>query len=73
MTYSPCVTQGLKLAARTDHMLAYHVSDCVVLAGQPEPETWAELAACGFSTVINIRSDPARAAAQAKKAKLILA
>jgi uncharacterized protein (TIGR01244 family) len=50
-------------------MLEYHVSDCVVLAGQSEPETWAELAACGFSTVINIRSDPARAATQAKKAE----
>lgn len=48
---------------------AYAVNDRVLLAGQPQPEDWARLAAASFSLVINIRSDPQRAAAQAQKAE----
>jgi uncharacterized protein (TIGR01244 family) len=49
-------------AARERGMAAYAVTPTLVLAGQPQPEDWAHLARDGFATVINIRSDAARAA-----------
>lgn len=48
---------------------AYAVNDRVLLAGQPQPGDWARLAAESFDLVINIRSDPQRAAAQAQTAE----
>ncbi len=50
-------------------LISYQVSDTVYLAGQPEPEDWQRLADQGFKLVINVRSDPERAAAQAKSAE----
>lgn len=62
-------TQELQRAARAEEMVEYTVSDQVVLAGQPQPEDWAKLAERGFKAVLNIRHDPEKAAAQAKKAR----
>jgi uncharacterized protein (TIGR01244 family) len=41
------------------------VGDGVVLAGQPQASEWWLLAQHGFRTVLNIRTDPARADVQA--------
>lgn len=49
-------------------MVEYAIAGGVVLAGQPQPEDWAGLARRGFSLVVNIRSDPDRAAKQAANA-----
>lgn len=49
-------------------MIAYRINDQVLLAGQPAPEDWQRLAAEGYQTVINMRSDPERAARQAEAA-----
>jgi uncharacterized protein (TIGR01244 family) len=50
-------------------MRTYTVTDQVVLAAQPQPEDWARLAQQGFRTIVNIRSDPERAAVQARAAE----
>lgn len=49
-------------------LISYQVSDTVFLAGQPEREDWQKLAEQNFKLVINVRSDPERAAAQAESA-----
>lgn len=64
-----CESKEIQFAARFERMVEFQVTDRVVLAGQPQPEDWQKLADRGFRTVINIRSDPERAACQAKKAK----
>ena len=46
----------------------YPISEQIVLTGQPQPEAWAHLAAQGVRFVINLRSDPERAALQAANA-----
>ncbi len=50
-------------------MLTYRINDRVVLAGQPEPDEWAEVAEQGYRTVINMRSDPERAAVEGHNAE----
>lgn len=50
-------------------MIEYTLKNRVLLAGQPEPEEWAQLAARGYHTVINLRSDPERAAIQQRNAE----
>ena len=50
-------------------MPQYPINEQMVLAGQPEPEDWQRLAERGFTLIINIRSDAARAAAQQKSAE----
>lgn len=50
-------------------MPEYTINECVVLAGQPQPEDWQRLRQRGFDLVINMRSDPERAAVQAKNAE----
>lgn len=47
----------------------YQVNDDVLLAGQPQPHEWAVLAKQGWKVVLNIRSDPERAAQQAEMAR----
>jgi uncharacterized protein (TIGR01244 family) len=64
-----CESKEIQYAARFERMVEFSVTEQVVLAGQPQPDDWQKLAERGFSTVINIRSDPERAACQAKKAK----
>ncbi|MEN9937164.1 MAG: hypothetical protein RLZZ387_3743 [Chloroflexota bacterium] len=46
----------------------YDVDARLTLAGQPRPGHWAALAAEGFRSVVNMRSDPGRAAAQREAA-----
>jgi uncharacterized protein (TIGR01244 family) len=47
----------------------YDIDERLTLAGQPQPEDWARLAAEGFQVVINMRSDPERAAVQQRAAQ----
>ncbi len=49
-------------------MIAYQINEQVLLAGQPQPEDWQRLAEQGYQTVINMRSDPQRAAIQQQNA-----
>ncbi len=53
------------------NLIAHRVTDSVYLGGQPEREDWQRLANEGFSLVINVRSDPERAAAQAQSARAV--
>ena len=64
-----CESKEIQYASRFDLMVEFPITDQVVLAGQPQPDGWPRLVQRGFSTVINIRSDPERAAAQAIKAE----
>lgn len=56
-------------AARQRGMAAYAVTPSLILAGQPQPEDWPHLVADGFTTVINIRSDPERSALEQQNAE----
>ncbi len=64
-----CQSKEIQYAAQFERMVEFTVTDRVVLAGQPQPDDWQRLAQRGFDTIINIRRDPARAAAQARKAE----
>lgn len=50
-------------------MIAYSVTDKVLLAGQPQPEDWQRLVAQGYRIVINMRSDRQRAAIEQHNAE----
>lgn len=50
-------------------MISYTINDKVMLAGQPQPEEWQQLVAQGYRAVINMRSDPERAAVQGHNAE----
>lgn len=50
-------------------MVEYVLPNGIVLAGQPQPEDWQTLAQRGFTLVVNMRSDPERAALQAENAE----
>lgn len=56
-------------ALEGSNLIAHKVTDTVYLGGQPEREDWQRLANEGFSLIINVRSDPERAAAQAQSAR----
>ncbi|HWQ14875.1 MAG TPA: protein tyrosine phosphatase family protein [Roseiflexaceae bacterium] len=59
-----------ELVARTSAGLKrYEIDGRLTLAGQPQPEDWEALAAEGFAVVINMRSDPERAADQQRRAE----
>ncbi len=47
----------------------YAITEQVLLAAQPQPDDWQRLAAQGYHTIVNIRSDPERAAAQQQAAE----
>ena len=64
-----CESKEIRYAARFERMVEFPITEQVVLAGQPQLDDWQKLARRGFSTVINIRSDPERAACQAKKSE----
>ncbi|NWF80055.1 MAG: protein tyrosine phosphatase family protein [Chloroflexi bacterium] len=59
------------LKARTDAagLHSYAVTPNVLLAAQPQPEDWAALVAAGYTTVINLRSDPERSAIEQRNAE----
>jgi uncharacterized protein (TIGR01244 family) len=70
MTNQPCTDYELQTAAPAQPtMVEYVISDRIVLAGQPQPADWSNLVRRGFNTVINIRSDPDKAALQARAAE----
>lgn len=52
-------------------LIRYDVEEGLTLAGQPQPEDWARLAAEGFAVVVNMRSDPARAVVQQRAAEAV--
>jgi len=60
-----CSSKEIQYASQFETMVEFPVTGRVVLAGQPQPGDWEQLARRGFGTVINIRRDPAKAAAQA--------
>lgn len=66
--HAPC--NALQTHTETAPVCTYRITDTVVLAGQPQPDDWQRLAQQGFRTVLNIRSDPERAAAQARAATI---
>jgi len=59
------------LKEQTEHanLHAYAVTPEVLLAAQPQAGDWASLVAQGYTTVLNLRSDPERAAEQARSAE----
>ncbi|HMO56588.1 MAG TPA: protein tyrosine phosphatase family protein [Roseiflexaceae bacterium] len=66
MTTTLCRTETG--ADRRAELIRYTIDDRLTFAGQPQPEDWAALAAEGFDTVINMRSDAERAAMQQQSA-----
>lgn len=69
MTSQQAICDALETRALRAPLRSYAVGKDLVLAGQPQPEDWRQLAAQGFRTVVNIRSDPERAAAQRASAE----
>lgn len=65
----PCTNDAELAAAQKADLIRYDIDERLTLAGQPQPEHWAALAAEGFQVVINMRSDPERAAAQQRNAE----
>jgi uncharacterized protein (TIGR01244 family) len=63
----PC--GALKDQAEQATLRSYAVTPDVLLAAQPQVEDWARLTAEGFTTVLNLRSDPERAAEQGRGAE----
>jgi uncharacterized protein (TIGR01244 family) len=59
------------LKEQTEHaaLRSYAVTPGVLLAAQPQLEDWGRLAAEGYTTVLNLRSDPERAAEQGRNAE----
>ena len=64
MTPQQATCDALEARALRAPLRSYAVGEGLVLAGQPQPEDWQRLAEQGFRTVVNIRSDPERAAVQ---------
>lgn len=52
-------------------MITYHLTEQILSAGQPEPDDWQTMADEGYQTIINLRGDPERAAAQASAAAAV--
>ncbi len=50
-------------------LITHQVTEQVLLAGQPQPADWENLAQRGYRGVINMRSDPERAAQQEATAR----
>lgn len=65
----PCTNDVELAAAQKADLIRYDIDERLTLAGQPQPEHWAALAAEGFQVVINMRSDPERAAIQQRNAE----
>jgi uncharacterized protein (TIGR01244 family) len=63
----PC--DALKEQTEQAALRSYAVTPEVLLAAQPQVEDWARLAADGYTTVLNLRGDPERAAEQARNAE----
>ena len=64
-----CTNDTELAAAKRGNLIHYEIDERLTLAGQPQPEDWAALAAEGFQVVINMRGDPDRAAVQQRAAQ----
>ena len=64
-----CTNETELAAEKRDGLIRYEIDERLTLAGQPQPDDWALLAAEGFEVVINMRGDPERAAAQRRAAQ----
>src|SRR5512145_2993656 len=64
-----CTDETELAAGQRAGLIRYEIDKRLTLAGQPQPEDWARLAAEGFEVVVNMRSDPARAAIQQRGAE----
>ena len=63
-------TNDTELAAQpSGALIRYTIDERLTLAGQPQPEDWARLAAEGFQVAVNMRGDPERAAVQQRNAE----
>lgn len=71
MTNQPCHPEASAAYDDQAPLIAYNISDRVMLAGQPQPTDWAALYDQGYRLVINMRSDPERAAVQARYAEAV--
>lgn len=65
----PCTNNAELAAAQAGGLIRYDIEPDLTLAGQPQPDDWAALAAEGFQVVINMRSDPERAAIEQRNAE----
>jgi uncharacterized protein (TIGR01244 family) len=63
----PCST--MKVPTDQASLRSYAVTADVLLAAQPQVGDWAHLAAEGYTTILNLRSDPERAALQGRNAE----
>jgi uncharacterized protein (TIGR01244 family) len=64
-----CTRLQAYVASGQSQLVFHPVTAEITLAGQPQPDDWARLAEDGFDAVINMRSDPERAALQARAAQ----
>jgi uncharacterized protein (TIGR01244 family) len=64
-----CTNETELAAEKRGALDRYDIDERLTLAGQPQPEDWAPLAAEGFEVVINMRSDSERAVAQHRAAQ----
>jgi uncharacterized protein (TIGR01244 family) len=64
-----CTNETELAALKRGTLCRYDIDERLTLAGQPQPEDWRRLASEGFEVVINMRSDPARAAIQQRNAE----
>jgi uncharacterized protein (TIGR01244 family) len=64
-----CTDTPERTATHQTAFARYDIDHLLTLAGQPQPADWAALAEEGFQVVVNMRSEPARAAAQQQRAE----
>ncbi len=64
-----CTNEAELAGSHGADLIRYDIDNRLTLAGQPQPEHWAALAAEGFAVVINMRSDPERATIQQSNAE----
>ncbi len=60
---------SMKVQSKHAFVRSYAVTSNILLAAQPQVEDWARLAAAGYTTILNLRSDPERAALQGRNAE----
>jgi uncharacterized protein (TIGR01244 family) len=71
MMTQPCTDSAERAAPHGGSLIRYEITDRLTLAGQPQPADWAALAREGFRLVVNMRAEPARAAAQQLRAEAV--
>jgi uncharacterized protein (TIGR01244 family) len=64
-----CTPLQEQVASQPSGLIQYRVTEALVLAGQPQPQDWAHLVRQGYRLVVNLRSDPERAAVEGRNAE----